>query len=512
MENAVAINCKTFPFTIPRETIPKSISGHRVLRKAGEGTYSQVFIVAGQDNKQEYALKIRRDHENQPIHGSCNLVEIDILCRHHHPALLHAEKIVPTDNGLGILMPVVHTDLSQLINEEIINKQSFLNTTDKIRLCFEMICGVHFLHRNGYCHFDLKPSNIVLYKRQDGTYAPYVSDFDLACRFDDAYKGASLSREIIAIQYRPPELIKTGRMENAGSDVWSLGMILLWIFGQTVVEPLDQSKAETSKEANEKQYLAYIEKWFREGAQLKKSLNTWIDTIDDKQVKEQVVDLISKMLTINPAKRIKLQDVLRHPIFGGRSIIDGKVKVPSIPKEQQLPCPGSIQRIFTNFLYVFSSDYVSKQIEGGCTKRHFPVAMLFLGVDLVYRTAHMIENVSPGDVLAHNIACCFIAWKYYFIRSGVSKLSLFLYNPKAVAKKVLEYEAKIVENIEGMIYRPYIYDVCTYREQIIHAFQYILPHSDEYYNFVPTDVLTVGKTPIDDMHLGDLLPHRLPLL
>ena len=82
-----------------------------------------------------------------------------------------------------------------------------------------MISGLHHLHSNFVVHRDLKPDNLMF--ASDGTLK--FIDFGMAKKFGEEIP---LSQNLMALSYRPPEILFGGRYYGPSADIWSAGCIL----------------------------------------------------------------------------------------------------------------------------------------------------------------------------------------------------------------------------------------------------------------------------------------------
>jgi serine/threonine-protein kinase len=84
-------------------------------------------------------------------------------------------------------------------------------------------------HKKGIIHRDMKPANLFLARRADGSEIIKVLDFGISKLVRVGLAGEELTRSEIIMgspQYMAPEQLKSARSVDARADVWSLGAIL----------------------------------------------------------------------------------------------------------------------------------------------------------------------------------------------------------------------------------------------------------------------------------------------
>lgn len=166
--------------------------------------------------------------------------EVDILKGFYHPGIV---RIYPQQiNGrltyeakanlhgeacwYFTMEYVLGPSLDQIVNKHFIKQYS---TEWIVELFYQIAVVVYYLHRSGYAHFDLKPSNILLRHPPSPNSAPspILIDFGITTK----YKGPP---EVLggSIRYSSPEVIEARARPDARmkivpgkADVWALGAI-----------------------------------------------------------------------------------------------------------------------------------------------------------------------------------------------------------------------------------------------------------------------------------------------
>ncbi|XP_021098264.1 mitogen-activated protein kinase 9 isoform X5 [Heterocephalus glaber] len=193
----------------------------------------------------------------------------------------------------------------------------FQNQTHAKRAYRELVLLKCVNHKN-----DLKPSNIVV--KSDCTLK--ILDFGLA---RTACTNFMMTPYVVTRYYRAPEVILgMGYKENV--DIWSVGCIMgelvkgCVIFQGTdhidqwnkVIEQLGTPSAEFMKKLQPtvRNYVENRPKY--PGIKFEELFPDWIfpsESDRDKIKTSQARDLLSKMLVIDPDKRISVDEALRHP-------------------------------------------------------------------------------------------------------------------------------------------------------------------------------------------------------
>lgn len=154
-----------------------------------------------------------------------------------------------------------------------------------------------------------------------------IADFGAACTVDESYDEDFGTR-----YYRAPEVILMGDITNK-VDIWAAGCILYELLvGEFLFDPSkDKNKTrdyyhllEMSKVSGRfsKKFLKTTKHWkkfFDKEGDLQdiefREFYDWdelLEKIEDKNERTQLIDLLKKMLDINPSTRISAEDLLKH--------------------------------------------------------------------------------------------------------------------------------------------------------------------------------------------------------
>lgn len=264
--------------------------------------------------------KLSRPFQNQ-THAKRAYRELVLLkCVNHKNiiSLLNVftpQKTLEEFQDVYLVMELMDANLCQVIHMELDHERMSY-------LLYQMLCGIKHLHSAGIIHRDLKPSNIVV--KSDCTLK--ILDFGLA---RTACTNFMMTPYVVTRYYRAPEVILgMGYKENV--DIWSVGCIMgelvkgCVIFQGTdhidqwnkVIEQLGTPSADFMKKLQPtvRNYVENRPKY--PGIKFEELFPDWIfpsESERDKIKTSQARDLLSKMLVIDPDKRISVDEALRHP-------------------------------------------------------------------------------------------------------------------------------------------------------------------------------------------------------
>jgi glycogen synthase kinase 3 beta len=198
---------------------------------------------------------------------------------------------------------------------------------------YQMIKSLAYIHSIGICHRDIKPQNILLNTKKRNLK---LCDFGSAKKL---IKGEPNIAYICSRYYRAPELIFGATEYTNAIDVWSIGCCIAEI---VIQQPLFPGSSATDQLVEiikilgtpSKTQIYEMNPKYKEFKFPTVKQFPWVKFFKGKNVDEDYVDLISKLLVYEPNFRLKPLNALLHPFFDELRI-EGK-KLPNgdeIPKE-----------------------------------------------------------------------------------------------------------------------------------------------------------------------------------
>ena len=193
------------------------IGRYRLQSLLGEGGFGRVFLAWDDELQRLVAIKIPRvDVFRSTLQVESFLNEAQLAAGLQHPGIVTVFDIGRQTDGLFFIV-LEFIDGQSLTARLVARRLSHIEAT---RLILSVAEAVHYAHRKGLIHRDLKPDNILL----DREGNPHVADFGLAIRAEHLHLHV---REVAGTAaYMAPEQVRaeTHRLD-ARTDLWALGVI-----------------------------------------------------------------------------------------------------------------------------------------------------------------------------------------------------------------------------------------------------------------------------------------------
>ena len=253
------------------------IGPFKLLDQIGKGNFATVSLGIHEETKEKVAIKqIKKSELNN---NNFLLNEINIQKYLFHPYLIKMYCVIEKEESIFIITE--YCSKGDLLSNLI--KNGTYTEEKSCKIFQQVLSSLEYLHKNNICHRDIKPENILLDEYGDAK----LSDFGLSKKFE---KSEFLKTPCGSPLYAAPERL-TGKPYNGKKiDIWSLGISLYtMVCGELPFDVDDENDMKT---------LVY-------------KITNGVYTIPDN-VSSEFKDLISKILEIDPDKRINIDDIKKH--------------------------------------------------------------------------------------------------------------------------------------------------------------------------------------------------------
>uniref|UniRef100_A0A3Q4N0Z5 calcium/calmodulin-dependent protein kinase n=1 Tax=Neolamprologus brichardi TaxID=32507 RepID=A0A3Q4N0Z5_NEOBR len=265
---------------------------YQLYEELGKGAFSVVRRCVKVLSGQEYAAKIintkklsARDHQKLDREARiCRLLK--------HPNIVRLHDSISEEGHHYLIFDLV---TGGELFEDIVARE-YYSEADASHCIQQILEAVLHCHQMGVVHRDLKPENLLLASKSKGA-AVKLADFGLAIEVEgdqQAWFGFAGTPG-----YLSPEVLRKDPYGKA-VDLWACGVILyILLVGYPPFWDEDQHRLYQQIKAGAYDFPS--PEW---------------DTVTP-----EAKDLINKMLTINPAKRITAAEALKHPWISHRSTV-----------------------------------------------------------------------------------------------------------------------------------------------------------------------------------------------
>ncbi|CAL5214022.1 unnamed protein product [Lathyrus oleraceus] len=315
----------------------RSVDEFERLNKIDEGTYGVVYRAKDKKTGEVVALKkvkMEKEKEGFPL---TSLREINVLLSFHHPYIVDVKEVVVGSSldSIFMVMEYMEHDLKGLMESM---KQPFSQSEVKC-LMIQLLEGVKYLHDNWVLHRDLKTSNLLLNNRGELK----ICDFGLARQYGSPLKP--YTHLVVTLWYRAPELLLGARQYSTAIDMWSLGCIMAELLSK---EPLFNGKTEFDQldkifrilgTPNETIWPGFSKlpgvkvNFVKHQYNLLRKKFPATSFTGSPVLSDSGFDLLNKLLTYDPEKRITAEAALNHEWFREVPLPKSKEFMPTFPAQ-----------------------------------------------------------------------------------------------------------------------------------------------------------------------------------
>ena len=280
----------------------KLIEEYIIKETIGKGTFSTVKLGEHIKTKKKVAIKILDKEKLKTKEDSIRIQrEIKILSIMDHPNIIKTYKITETAKNYYIIME--YCEGGELF-DYIVEKER-LDESEASIFFYQLINSLEYIHSKGIAHRDLKPENLLLTKNKKIK----IIDFGLSNYFGG--DTSPLQTPCGSPSYASPEIIRGEVYNGFRIDIWASGIILFAMLCGYL--PFDEEEEENEDIKCFSQDGKKEEKSEDNEILFQKILEGKIDYPD--YLSDIAVDLIKKMLVVEPEDRIKIKDIKKHKFY-----------------------------------------------------------------------------------------------------------------------------------------------------------------------------------------------------
>jgi hypothetical protein len=193
-----------------------NIDRYRVEKILGEGGFGVVYLARDEQLQRLVAIKVPHLQRVSTVEDAeAYLTEARIVANLDHPHIVPVFDVGSTEKCPCYVVSkfIEGSDLASRL------KQSRLSIHETTELIATIAEALHYAHKQGLVHRDMKPGNILI----DKTGKPFVVDFGLALREENIGHGPKYAG---TPAYMSPEQARgEGHRVDGRSDIFSLGVI-----------------------------------------------------------------------------------------------------------------------------------------------------------------------------------------------------------------------------------------------------------------------------------------------
>ncbi|XP_019394199.1 PREDICTED: serine/threonine-protein kinase Chk2 [Crocodylus porosus] len=265
--------------------------------------------------------------------------EIEILKKINHPCLIKIKNFFEAEDYYIILELMEGGELYDRVSRPIKMKEA----TCKLYF-YQMLLAVKYLHDNGIIHRDLKPENVLLSSSEEICLIK-ITDFGQSKILGET----SLMKTLCGTPtYLAPEVLNSLGTEgySCAVDCWSLGVILFVCLCGYPPFNERNTKLSLKEQITQGKYTFIPKEW--------------------KHVSDTALDLVKKLLVVDPNKRLTTEEALGHPWLQDEAVKDTFKQLQkqigfSLDSSQTSKVPTTMKKRLHD-----------KEEESGSPKRAFP--------------------------------------------------------------------------------------------------------------------------------------------
>lgn len=298
-------------------TVPKRYTELKMIGRGAQG-----IVCSASDSKYGHKVAIKKFMKpfQTQIHAKRAFREIKLMQLLKHRNIISLLNLFTSSTTLEgfsdmyVVMDIMDANLCRVVNTQLDHERVSY-------LLYQVLCAIRYMHSAGIIHRDLKPSNIVV--KEDCSLK--ILDFGLARNVGNFM----MTPYVVTRYYRAPEVI-LGMPYDEKVDVWASGCIFAELIKGEVFFPgsdhIDQwnqitSVLGTPDDTFIDRLMDTVKTYIKSKPKVHRP--TWEELVPDhmfpsglptdSQRTREARDLLSRMLEIDPVKRLTIDECLHHP-------------------------------------------------------------------------------------------------------------------------------------------------------------------------------------------------------
>jgi len=297
----------------------------------GEGQFATVYKAKDtQDGNRIVAVKKIKLGTREEARDGINrtaLREIKLLQELKHAHIIGLLDVFGHRSNVSLVFDFMDTDLEQIIKDEVVLTPGHIKAYTMMTLE-----GLEYLHNLWILHRDLKPNNLLV----NSSGILKLGDFGLAKCF--ASPTRVYTHQVVTRWYRSPELLFGARQYGTGVDIWAVGCIVAELLLRTPFFPGESD-------------LDQLAKIFQAMGSPSNEIWPGVTSLPDyvlfkvfpktplrnifTAAPDDMIQLLSSLLTLNPLERCTCTEALQMPYFSNK---------PAPTPGPSLPLPASLRQ------------------------------------------------------------------------------------------------------------------------------------------------------------------------
>ena len=334
----------------------------------------------------------------------------------------------------------------------------------------QLLTGLYQLYNYGIIHRDIKPENILInyeYNKETEQVSSipqvYIGDFgisiQLPCNKD--YRDVSMSTDVYAILYRPPEILANSKNYTEKADIWSLGIVLMEYFlGKDFIKYIQYyNDRETTKnviyqllsnlthplEPSNPSLLDFDNLNIHDNLNVKTILESNMSRFHSNMIPYNIILLLESMLMVNPNDRPQINELITNVEI---------CKIMNAPLKRGIPLNVDYKTYY----------YLIKQIIIASANLKLSNRTIIIAIDILDRYLHnyqiqsddLIINTQGNVIIGKNLtlivfACLLLSYKRNEIYAPELNDFVYISNNLFTKRELIDVQIVILERMKYLI-------------------------------------------------------------